>query len=194
MSSSSTVTNNFLNKLDDLRDYGYSDAEIGNWIGVNRSTVYRWRTDRRAPLSASRRNKLSYRWRRTVFPRSIIHRMRTDLITPIRGPIDPQQIFTNPVTSGKVPLKVRGVKVRWARIKMVIDVVFEDGEKKTFVTGVSQMRNPAYIIRPNRNLNDLLFWDEIGRQLMIQLSQISDSKKISEATVKQAHIELYMEE
>ena len=168
-------------KIADLHYSGFTDAEIGRRLGVNRSTVGRWGKGQTIPTDAHRR-ALYGLFRRAAFPRDITSRVVREVIT--NGVWHDPPLFIQPVSTGRIPMFVNRKRVYGGYVVINAFMQYEDGEA-TYYTTTIQRR-----LEPNQKLNDSLVFDGVETEWREQIKAVDDSKRIKNYWVEYASIKL----
>jgi len=168
-------------RIADLNEFGFSNAEISRRINVHPSTVSRWRSGENVPTDANRR-RLYELYLRHYYPRNITKRVKRFIIKD--GNWTPGPIFKLPVARGKIPLKYKGERVLFGRVAIHALITFIDESVEDMVTNIQQP------IPPNTPLNDEIIFDALSADLRLQIMKIGDSLKIIEYEVIIAKLHL----
>ena len=172
-------------KIADLHYSGFTDAEIGRRLGVNRSTVGRWGKGQTIPTDAHRR-ALYGLFRRAAFPRYITSRVVREVVKD--GEYHPPPLFIQPVSAGRIPHYYKRHKVYGAYVVVNAWVEWFDGDEQPLTMTIGRM------IPNGASLNNPLLFDGIEAQWRQQILMLDGSKKIKNYTVIESYIRLRLPE
>ena len=173
------VSGRVQNKIDDLHYSGFTDAEIGRRLGVNRSTVGRWGKGQTIPTDAHRR-ALYGLFRRAAFPRDITSQVEKEIIK--NGVYHDPPLFIQPVSQGRVPKYYKRKKVYGAYVVVNVQIDYKDGLTKMKTQTIARR------ISTGEKLSGSLLFDGIEEEWRRQIKEIDYD--IKNYTVHKAYIRL----